>query len=237
MKRRNLFLSLLLAGACAVVGVGYSAITRELKIGGQLAGAKNDNTLKVEYVEGNDALYYLPSPKNTGTNIVVTPTRTNGHAANLDVSGMVDIGDKAEAYFLVKNISQETKNLDATLALPNVIVNNGTITAEDTDTRSNVFKGKHFQITAEYTTDAPSESHAAATGDLKDGGTAFVAAPIKGTESQTAVEGETMWVKVTVELIDVIIVDTFPTHNITISFSASTVADSAASTPETPVNP
>ena len=30
MKRRNLFLSLLLAGACAIVGVGYATITREL---------------------------------------------------------------------------------------------------------------------------------------------------------------------------------------------------------------
>ena len=38
MKRRNLFLGLLLAISCAIVGVGYATLTRELKIGGQLAG-------------------------------------------------------------------------------------------------------------------------------------------------------------------------------------------------------
>ena len=226
MKRRNLFLSLLLAGACAVVGVGYSAITRELKIGGQLAGAKNDNTLKVEYVEGENALHCSTSPKNTGTNIVATPTRTNGHAANLDVSGMVDIGDKAEAYFLIQNLSQATDNLDATLSVPNVIVNNGSITATDNNKDPDVFVGEHFKITAEYVTSTGDSSKATATGTInQEDNTATVAAPVDKDGTVNDEEGQTMWVKVTVELIDVIIVDTFPTHNITISFSASTAPD------------
>ena len=225
MKRRNLFLSLLLAGACAVVGVGYSAITRELKIGGQLQGAKNDNTLKVEYVEGEGALYYVTTPKNTGTNIVATPTRTNGHAANLDVSGMVDIGDKAEAYFLIQNLSQATDHLNATLSVPNVIVNNGSITATDKNAASNVFEGEHFQITAEYVTSTGNTNKATATGTINQDKTATVAAPVDKDGTADDKVGQTMWVKVTVELIDVIIVDTFPTHNITISFSASTAPD------------
>lgn len=224
MKRRNLFLSLLLAGACAIVGVGYSAITRELKIGGQLAGAKNDNSLKVEFQADP---FSKVSAKGSAV-IVATPTITNDHAANLDVSGMVDIGDKAEAYFLIKNESQPTKNLDATLAIPNVIVNNGSITADDDNTAANVFEGKHFKITAEYVTSVEGKPNATGT---VDSGTAKLAAAVDREGTENDVDGQTVWVKVSVELIDVIIVDTFPTHNITVSFSASTVAD------PTPVQP
>ena len=71
MKRRNLFLSLLLVGACAIVGVGYAAISRDLKIGGQLQGAKNDNTLKVEFQE--DQAFSVTTSKGTAV-IVATPT-------------------------------------------------------------------------------------------------------------------------------------------------------------------
>lgn len=224
MKRRNLFLSLLLAGACAVVGIGYSTITRALKIGGQLAAAKNDNSLKVEFQE--EQAFSV----TTTTAIVATPKITNEHAANLDVSGMVDIGDKAEAYFLIKNESQPTKNLDATLTIPNIIVTNGSITAEDKNTaETNVFKGKHFEITAEYVTSV--DGKLTATGKVNDDGTASLAAAVDVDDPANDKDGETVWVKVSVELIDVIIVDTFPPHNITISFSASTVADS------TPVQP
>ena len=221
MKRRNLFLSLLLVGACAIVGVGYAAITRELKIGGQLAGAKNDNSLKVEFQQGKE--FSVPTAVGSAV-IVATPTITNDHAANLDVSGMVDIGDKAEAYFLIKNESQATANLDATLSLPNVIVNNGNTTANDSNTADpSVFEGAHFKITAEYKKEV--DGHETATGTVNGDGTAKVKAPVdlEGTENDE--EGQTLWVKVTVVLIDVIIVDTFPTHNITISFSASTKAD------------
>lgn len=223
MKRRNLFLSLLLAGACAVVGVGYSAITRELKIGGQLAGAKNDNSLKVEFQADKQ---FAETDAVGDAVIVATPTITNDHAANLDVSGMVDIGDKAIAYFLIKNESQATDNLDATITLPNVIVNNGSQTATDNNTEeSNVFEGAHFKITAEYVKNTGVAEKEAATGTVKGDGSAEVKAPVdlEGTENDK--DGQTLWVKVTVELIDVIIVDTFPTHNITISFSASTKAD------------
>ncbi len=219
MKRRNLFLSLLLVGACAIVGVGYAAITRELKIGGQLAGQKNDNNLKVEFQADPFA---TTQPKTGSTVIVATPTITNDHAANLDVSGMTEIGDKAVAYFLVKNESQATTNLDATLSLPNVIVNNGSETATDNDGKTNVFKGAHFQITAEYITNTGDGTKPEATAEVKDDGTAELAAPIDNADPTPDVEGETVWVKVTVELINVIIADTFPTHNITISFTAST---------------
>ena len=217
MKRRNLFLSFLLVGACAIVGVGYAAITRELKIGGQLAGAKNDNSLKVEFQDGQ--AFSVPTAKD-GAVIVATPTITNGHAANLDVSGMVDIGDKAEAYFLIKNESQATDNLDATLSLPNVIVNNGNETATDNNAASNVFEGAHFKITAEYQKEV--DGHETATGTINGNGTASVKAAIDAEGTANDKEGETLWVKVTVELIDVIIADTFPTHNITVSFAAST---------------
>ena len=129
---------------------------------------------------------------------------------------MTEIGDKAVAYFLVKNESQATTNLDATLSLPNVIVNNGSQTATDSDGKTNVFKGAHFQITAEYITDTGDDTKVDATANVKADGTAELAAPVEDGE------GETVWVKVTVELINVIIADTFPTHNITISFTAST---------------
>ena len=217
MKRRNLFLSLLLVGACAIVGVGYAAITRELKIGGQLAGAKNDNSLKVEFQQGKE--FSVPTAVGSAA-IVATPTITNDHAANLDVSGMVDIGDKAEAYFLIKNESQATDNLDATLSLPNVIVNNGAETATDTNGAENVFEGAHFKITAEYKKEV--DGHETATGTVKGDGTAEVKAAIDAEGTENDKDGETLWVKVTVELIDVIIADTFPTHNITVSFAAST---------------
>lgn len=217
MKRRNLFLSLLLVGACAIVGVGYAAITRELKIGGQLAGAKNDNSLKVEFQSGEE--FSVPTAVGSAV-IVATPTITNDHAANLDVSGMVDIGDKAEAYFLIKNESQATDNLDATLSLPNVIVNNGAETAHDYNDDENVFEGAHFKITAEYQKEV--DGHETATGTVEDDGTAKVKAPVDLEGTANDEDGQTLWVKVTVELIDVIIVDTFPTHNITVSFAAST---------------
>ena len=218
MKRRNLFLSLLLVGACAIVGIGYATITRELKIGGQLAGAKNDNSLKVQFQEGKE--FAVPTKKDSAV-IIATPTITNDHAANLDVSGMVDIGDKAEAYFLIKNESQATDNLDATLALPNVIVNNGNETAHDSNGASNVFEGAHFKITAEYKKEVSGQD--TATGTVNDDGTAKVKAAIDAEGTQNDKDGETLWVKVTVELIDVIIADTFPTHNITVSFTASTI--------------
>ena len=216
MKRRNLFLSLMLACACTIVGLGYAAITRELKIGGQLAAAKNDNNLKVRFVV--DSMASTVAPKAPSTTIVATPTITNDHAANLDVSGMVDIGDKAYAYFLVKNDSQATDNLDATLAVPNVIVNNGSQTAEDSDSATNIFKGAHFQITAEFVETTGIDGKPAGTGTVAGNGTASLNAPT----ADPVAPGQSIWVKVTVELIDVIIADTFPTHNITISFTAST---------------
>ena len=219
MKRRNLFLSLLLVGACAIVGVGYAAIARELKIGGQLAGSKNDSNLKVQFTGD---VFEKAEPVNTGTAIVVTPTKTNEHAANLDVSGMVDIGDKAIGYFLVENASQPTTNLDATLSVPNVIVNNGAQTAEDNDTENpDIFIGEHFKITAEYVTSTGEVGQIEGTGVI-DGKKVTLAAPVDNADPTPDDEGQTIWVKVTVELIDVIIADTFPTHNITVSFTAST---------------
>ena len=218
MKRRNLFLSLLLAGACAIVGVGYAAISRDLKIGGQLAAAKNDNNLKVEFQNGKE--FSVPTAKG-GAVIVATPTITNGYAANLNVSGMDDIGDKAEAYFLIKNNSQATNNLDATLSLPNVVViSDGAGAATDNNAASNVFEGAHFKITAEYQNTVGGQE--TATGTVEDDGTAVVKAAIDAEGTEKDKDGETLWVKVTVELIDVIIADTFPTHNITVSFTAST---------------
>lgn len=219
MKRRNLFLGLLLAISCAIVGVGYATLTRELKIGGQLAGQKDDTNLMVKFVESE--FFSIVTPE-TDSAIVATPTRTNDHAANIDVSGMTEIGDKAEVYFLVQNASVATDNLDATLATPNVIVNNGSQTADDNDDDANVFKGEHFQITVEYVTtddNLVAKSKAAGTGTVT-GTTASLKAPI----TDPATEGQTIWVKTTIELIDVIIVDAFPTHNITVSFTASTAA-------------
>lgn len=217
MKKRNLFLSLLFIGACAFVGLGYATITRELKIGGQLAGAKDDTNLNVSFVDGEFAVVITP---NASTTIVATPTKTNDHTANVDVSGMSDIGDKVEAYFLVKNNSQPSTHLDATLATPNVIVNNGSQTATDHDDAANIFVGEHFEITAEYV-ESTGTGKADGTGEIDSTNiTASLAAPVE----DPATEGETVWVKVSVELIDVIIADTFPTHNITVSFTASTAS-------------
>lgn len=220
MKRRNLFLGLLLAISCAIVGVGYATLTRELKIGGQLAGQKDDTNLMVKFVETE--FFSIVTPESDSA-IVATPTRTNDHAANIDVSGMTEIGDMAEVYFLVQNASAATDHLDATLATPNVIVNNGSQTAHDYNDDANVFKGEHFQITVEYVTtddNLVDKSKAAGTGTVT-GTTASLNAPIADPETA----GQTIWVKTTIELIDVIIVDTFPTHNITISFTASTATE------------
>ena len=221
MKRRNLFLSLLLVGACTIVGVGYAAISRDLKIGGQLNAAKNDSNLKVRF---NGEIASKVEAVNPATTLIVgTPTITNDHAANFDVSGMVDIGDKATAYFLIENASQPTENLNATLSIPNVIVNNGTQTAEDyDDVNADIFIGDHFKITAEYVKSTELEGKRDGTGDFVEGTKkVLLEAPVDNADPTPDVAGETIWVKVTVELIDVIIAD-FNTHNITVSFSAST---------------
>ena len=217
MKRRNLFLSLLLAGACAIVGVGYATITRELTIGGKLTGSKNDSNLKVYFTGDVDSKVVA---KNTGTVISITPSKTSDLAANLDVSGMVDIGDTAIGYFLVENASQPTENLNAILSKPNVLVNNG---AQDHDAEnSDIFIGDHFKITAKYVESAPT-SITTGTGIIDEtANTVKLAAPVDNADPTPDVAGQTVWVEVTVELIDVIIADTFPTHNITVSFTAST---------------
>ena len=221
MKRRNLFLSLLLAGACAIVGVGYATITRELIIGGKLAGSKNDSNLKVHFTGEVDSKV---EAKNTGTVISITPSKSSDLAANLDVSGMVDIGDKAIGYFLVENASQPTDTLNAILSKPNVLVNKGAQAAEDHDTaNSDIFIGDHFKITAKYVESAPSTGKTAGTGIIDEtANTVKLAAPVDNADPTPDVAGQTVWVEVTVELIDVIIADTFPTHNITVSFTAST---------------
>ena len=217
MKRRNLFLSLLLAGACAIVGVGYATITRELIIGGKLAGSKNDSNLKVHFTGEVDSKF---EAKNTGTVISINPSKSSDLAANLDVNGMVDIGDKAIGYFLVENASQPTDTLNAILSKPNVLVNNG---AQDHDAEnSDIFIGDHFKITAKYVKSAPT-SITTGTGIIDEtANTVKLAAPVDNADPTPDVAGQTVWVEVTVELIDVIIADTFPTHNITVSFTAST---------------
>ena len=216
MKRRNLFLSLLLAGACAIVGVGYATITRELTIGGKLTGSKNDSNLKVYFTGDVDSKVVA---KNTGTVISITPSKTSDLAANLDVSGMVDIGDTAIGYFLVENASQPTENLNAILSKPNVLVNNDAQSAKDHDTANpDLFIGDHFKITAKYVKLADKTEKTEGTGTIDStANTVTLNAP-----TAPDAKGQTVWVEVTVELIDVIIADTFPTHNITVSFTAST---------------
>ena len=221
MKRRNLFLSLLLAGACAIVGVGYAAIVRDFSITGPLSGSINKDNLKVNF---QDTTKVVPDPVNNTTVIEATAAKGSDTSATIEVSGMNDIGDTVYCYYLIKNESQATDNLDAKLLTPKVIVTleNGS-KADDADVKNdNIFIGHHFTISAKYITgDA---NVAAATGTVEnEGATAIVKAAIPKAGEQEAVDGQTMWLLVEVSLKDIII-DDFEKHTININFSATTIS-------------
>jgi hypothetical protein len=217
MKKRKMFLGLLLAGACALVGVGYAAVTANLKIGGSLDAEVNQNALKVSFV--GDSMFANVTPINNTTNITATPSFTDTKTANIHVSGMKDIGDKATAFFLVQNQSQNTARLTAELSVPNIIVNNGSTTATDGNADPEIFSGAHFTIQAQYVTNTGVDGKAPGTGTIAD-----KKATIKTGEDGN---GETVWVKVEISLSNVV-VDTFPTHNITVSFTGTSTETTGA---------
>ena len=220
MKRRNLFLSLLLVGACTIVGVGYAAITKKLSVSGPLSGSINEANLKVNF---QDTTHVVTKPMNKATQINATAKKASDAGANIEVSGMNDIGDKVYCYYLIKNESQATDNLDARLSTPKVTVGLGTgNSAEDSNNADNVFEGHHFVVSAKYVKDDGNVTEA--TGTVEGGGTtAVVKAAIPEVGEQEAVDGQTMWLLVEVSLNDIII-EEFEKHSINISFSATTIS-------------
>ena len=220
MKRRNLFLSLLLVGACTIVGGGYAANVRDFSITGPLSGSINEHNLKVNF---QDTTLVVPDPVNNTTVIKATATKASATSANIEVSGMNDIGDTVYCYYLIKNESQATDNLDAKLSTPKVFVTleNGN-KADDADVKNdNIFVGHHFTISAKYITGDTNVANATGTVE-NEGTTAVVKAAIPEVGEQEAVDGQTMWLLVEVSLRDIII-DDFEKHSINISFSATTI--------------
>lgn len=219
MKKRRLVISLFLIATVAFLGIGYSALTKELKVTGRLDAVKNNENLNVHYVA--EKFTVVKNPADSAT-IVATPSLTSELVANIVVSGMTEIGEKVTVYYMIQNNSDATEALDATLSLPYVSVTANSASAIDDNAAKDVFEGDHFKIAASYVTTDGNET---ATGSVSEG-VASIKAPVADNELTTDVnetaDGQTIWLKVEVELIDVITVDSFPTHNIQIIFNAST---------------
>ena len=211
MKKRKLLLTLFLVLAVALIGLGYSALSKELKISGNIKGAKNNDNLVVHYVAGS-----FSSDVNDTTadavNVTVTPSITSDLIANIVVEGMNGIGDSATVYFLIQNDSDATDALNATLSNPVVTVTtSATGGAVDSNNATNIFEGEHFKVTVTYET---TNGTTPATGTV-DTSTNTASLAADGT-------GKNVWIKVVVELVDAITADDFPQHNIQVLLDART---------------
>ena len=216
MKQRKFLLTLFLILAVSLIGLGYAALSKELKISGNVKGAKNNDNLVVHFVADAISTEILDTTEDA-VNVTVTPTITSDLVANIVVDGMNGIGDKAVVYLLIQNDSDARTSLNATLRNPVVTVTTTGTGADtgDTNNASNIFEGVHYKITVTYETE--NNQNVAATGDVLEGNQASIAA--KTTDDGI---GENIWVRVEIELIDAITLDLFPQHNIQVLFDAVT---------------
>lgn len=211
MKKRKLLLTLFLVLAVALIGLGYSVLSKELKISGNVKGSKNNDSLAVHYVAGSFTSIVNDEVEDA-VKVTATPSITSDLIANIVVEGMNVIGDSATVYFLVQNDSAHTDALDATLSNPVVTITTSVIGgAKDKNDAPNIFEGEHYKVTVTYET-TNGETPATGTVDAS-ANTAFLAAD--GT-------GKNVWIKVVIELVDAITVDDFPQHNIQVLLDART---------------
>ena len=223
MKRRRLIISLFLIVAVVLLGIGYSAISKELKLNGRIDGVQDDTDFIVEFLSGDENI--IKDSASTST-LTIQPTFTNNQTVNLVVTNFTNIGDTATVYFKIQNNSIVSTQMDATLAVPFVSVTTASTEAIDNDASKQKFVGNHFIIFAEYVTvDPDGEGVAtAATGTVSVGtdkdGDKGPMATLNAPTAESSSNGQTVWLKVTVEMMDV--VTQSQTHNITITFDAYT---------------
>lgn len=216
MKRRRLFLGLLLALSFAVVGLGYARLTRELLIGGTLNGKADNENLKVRF--NTEQIITKATPVTTSTALNVEAS-AQLHLANIEVSGLTEYQDKVEVYFLIVNESAKTPSLNAEVEITDVYLDIDGTRVEDDNAAVNELQGDHFNVIAEFvdsSTDANLESAVAGTGTITDG-KAYLNAPTESTA------GGQVWLKVTIVLTSTITSSDFQSHTLNVKFSAHTI--------------
>ena len=206
MKNRKLFISLFLLVSLLFLGVGYAALTNTLNIGGSISATKNDKNLKVEFTES--VLHAQDALGNEDTTFLVESTYS-GQSATVTIQNMSTLGQTAVIEFKVSNNSENLASLTATLDTADISVNLGLEgvaldAGKDSNAASNIFEGDHFDVSAEFFTKTEAN-----IGSITDG-------------VATITSGQHVYIRVTVELVEIVSSSTFPTHDIIISFVAET---------------
>jgi len=103
MKQRKTLVTLGLVVAILVLGVGYAMSNIELSINGKVSATVSDENFKVAF-DGT------PSTTTSSTDVTAEASitaDTNNLAAEMTVSNLSTIGDKATATFTIKNSSTD----------------------------------------------------------------------------------------------------------------------------------
>ena len=204
MKKRKLVVSLFLIAAVALIGIGYSAVSKIYETVGKLQGGVNENNLDVHFVA--DASHNDLTDVDGLAPVVAFGTVTyTDQSVNFNISNFSTDGDKAVVYFLVENSSTDL-TFDARLSVPTITVS--PTSADATGSGTNRFVGDHFEIKASYVT-GTFGTIASETGYLEDAGTAVIEAG-----------GATIWLKVEIEM-TAGVYDTFAEHAVTVNFNAT----------------
>ena len=233
MKNRRTFLSLFVLASLAFVGVGYAALTRQLDATTNLKADANTNNLAVQF-HPDIMGYKIQTGDAAKIKVGVEPVLNNAQSAAVTIEGISGYEDTVEVYLLVVNNSEPSNNLHATLTAPTITVTHGTTneTSVDNDSKSEVFKGNHFEIEAEYVY-ATELSLNSSTGEktftyAEMGSNVTVGEEtVPYLETKTGEDGSVgdgVWLKITYKLINVV-TDTFDVHKVTVSFAANSTTD------------
>ena len=223
MKKRNLFIATFLVLALLFLGVGYASLSNNLAINGSLSATKNNDNLKVEFVGVTQS---TKEPDGSESTAFTLTTTSVGQTATLAVNNISVVGQTAIATFVVQNNSIDLQSDSLTAILDSVFeikLGTGTVSGStytmtsepnDTDgnTKDNLFSGEHFTVKVEYSVPTLEEGNeeAANWGTIDEKG------------AVTLASGQKVNVVVTIVLKEIVSVDDFPLHVLTIAFKAST---------------
>ena len=213
MKRRRLIISLFLIAAVALLGIGYSAVSKTLSATTEVGAVNSSADFNVVFVKSGSESKIVSNGSGQTTAAILSAAN---QSASLEIKNLASTGDKVEFYLLIQNTSKVSEYLDATLATPYIEVYY--VTDEgSTSQKHDVFEGPHFNITATYT-DKYDETTLSNAGKIANN-TATLKAP-----SSDAAAGEQVYLKITVTLENPFVNETNK-HRIVVDFKATAVGE------------
>lgn len=217
MKRRRLIISLFLIAAVALLGIGYSAVSKTLSATTEVGAVNSSADFNVVFVKSGSKCTNNSSDTTKPQASILSAAN---QSASLEIKNLASTGDKVEFYLLIQNTSKVSEYLDATLATPYIevyyVTDEGSTSKATNENKegNDVFKGPHFLIKAEYV-------------DIENADPKLVdsennTATLKAPSSDAA--GEQVYLKITVTLENPFVNETNK-HRIVVDFKATAVGE------------